>query len=87
MTCIVAYDIESNKTRNRLARYLEKIGRRVQKSVFAVEIERHAFKRFLAQMMRITGGGGKIAVIRLCAGCRKNAMHVKEEGGKFFYVF
>lgn len=74
MTCIVAYDIESDQTRNKLARFLEGKGTRLQKSVFAVEIERHSFNGLLRQMEKIAGKNGKIAVFRLCAGCQGNAI-------------
>lgn len=86
MTCIVAYDIEDDKIRGKLSRYLEGKGIRLQKSVFAVEIERHVFNRFLRQMDAITGEHGKVAVFRLCAGCFRNAIQsgAKERN---YYVF
>lgn len=86
MTCIVAYDIEDNRIRGKLSRYLERKGIRLQKSVFAVEIERHVFNRFLKQMDAITGKNGKVAVFRLCAGCFRNAI---QSGGekRNYYVF
>lgn len=86
MTCIIAYDIESNKIRAKLSRYLEGKGVRLQKSVFAVEIERHAFKGLLRQVEKITGKNGHVAVFRLCIGCRDNALHIKTEE-KTFHVF
>ncbi|HDH05639.1 MAG TPA: CRISPR-associated endonuclease Cas2 [Nitrospirae bacterium] len=86
MTCVVAYDIESNSIRAKLARFLENKGVRIQKSVFAVEIERHSFKRFLKQIENITGKDRKVAVFRLCIGCRKNAIQLADDK-KFFYVF
>lgn len=86
MTCIIAYDIENNRIRVRLSRFLEGKGVRLQKSVFAIEIERHAFKGLLRQVEKITGKNGKVAVFRLCIGCRDNALHMKEEE-KTFHVF
>ena len=86
MTCIVAYDIEDDKIRGKLSRYLEGKGIRLQKSVFAVEIERHVFNRFLSQMDAITGKNGKVAVFRLCAGCYTNAIQSRTDE-KSFYVF
>jgi len=84
--CLVAYDIEDNRIRRRLAHYLEKKGIRLQKSVFAVEIERHIFRRFLRQIEGIAGRNKKVAVFRLCAGCRKNALQIGKEKD-FFYIF
>lgn len=86
MTCIVAYDIEENPIRVKLSKYLESKGTRIQKSVFAVEIERHAFKGFLRHLKRLAGDKGKVAVFRLCIGCEKNAIQsVKIE--RQFYIF
>lgn len=78
MTCIVSYDIESDAIRAKLSRFLEGKGVRLQKSVFGVEIERHAFSGFLRQLERIKGKEGKIAIFRLCAGCRQNAIQSTE---------
>lgn len=86
MTCIVAYDIQDNRTRNRIARYLLTMGIRLQKSVFAVEVERYAFKAFQKKLVDLSGENGKIAVIRLCKGCQKNAVHLNDNEQKF-YVF
>jgi CRISPR-associated endonuclease Cas2 len=63
MTSIVAYDIEDDRIRQRLANYLLKHGVRLQKSVFAVQVERHVFKRFLNEIQKITNKEGKVAVI------------------------
>jgi CRISPR-associated protein Cas2 len=76
MTCIVAYDISDNRVRNRLARFLQSYGVRVQKSVFAVEVERHAFKRFLRELGKVAGDEGEVAVFRLCRGCQRSALQL-----------
>ena len=86
MTCIVAYDIEEDRIRNRLSRFLEGKGKRLQKSVFAVEVERHTFNGFLSQIEKITGKDKKVAVFRLCIGCTKNALQQTDERA-FFHVF
>jgi len=86
MTCIVSYDIESDSTRTRLARFLEKKGVRLQKSVFAVEVERHVFKNLLKGIENITKKEGKVAVFRLCEGCLKNAVQMNKDA-KDFYIF
>ncbi|TLM98752.1 CRISPR-associated endonuclease Cas2 [bacterium] len=79
MTCIVAYDIEDNRARTRMAKYLLTIGIRLQKSVFAVKIERHSFRRVTRKLERLDDNKGKVAVIRLCAGCQKSAIDVGED--------
>lgn len=86
MVYIVAYDIEDNRKRGRLAKFLLKKGRRLQKSVFAVTVERHAFKGFCHQIVRIAGRHEQIAMFRLCAGCRDSAIRLGEEEPQV-YVF
>lgn len=84
MTCIVAYDIEDDKIRGRLSRFLEKKGNRLQKSVFAIEIERHVFSRLTKQIEAIAGSQGKVAIFRLCQGCQRNAIKIDVEEPMFF---
>ncbi len=86
MTCIVSYDIESDSIRNRLAHFLEKKGVRLQKSVFAVEVERHVFTGLLRGIEGITKKEGKVAVFRLCEGCLKNAVQMNKDE-RDVYVF
>jgi len=76
MTCLVAYDIEENKLRNKMALYLCKKGLRLQKSVFIVEIERYEFKRFLKELQQRAGKNDSVAVFRLCKGCKDNALQL-----------
>jgi CRISPR-associated protein Cas2 len=87
MTCVVAYDIEENRPRSRLARFLEKKGKRLQKSVFVVEVERHSFKGFASRMQKLAEPGAKIAIFRLCAGCKANAVQLTEAPEVTFYAF
>jgi CRISPR-associated endonuclease Cas2 len=84
MTCIVAYDIEDDKIRGRLSRFLEKKGRRLQKSVFAVDVERHVFRKFTRQIEGISGVQGKVAIFRLCIGCQGNAIKIDTDEPRFF---
>lgn len=86
MTHVVAYDIEDNRTRAKLARYLESKGVRLQKSVFAVELERHQIKRFLNDIRKIVGENDDVAVFRLCEGCRKSAIQ-RSPAREFVYIF
>lgn len=86
MTCIVAYDIENDKVRSRLSRFLEKKGTRIQKSVFAVDIERHVFLKFTRQIEAISGPAGKVAIFRLCLGCQRNAIKIDVEEPLFLVV-
>lgn len=85
-TYIVSYDIEDDKIRNRLAKLCEKKGYRLQKSVFVVQLRQHGLKPFLMQLQNIAKGSGKIAVFRLCAGCRDNSVQMGDKEPAF-YVF
>jgi CRISPR-associated protein Cas2 len=86
MTSIVAYDIEDDRMRQRLANYLLKYGVRLQKSVFAVQVERRLFKRFLKEIQEITKKEGKVAVFRMCIGCQNASIQMNSEE-KLFYLF
>jgi CRISPR-associated protein Cas2 len=79
MTYIVAYDITENSNRNRLAKYLGKYGIRVQKSVFAIQLDRHVLKKFLADVKRIAGDDDQVALFRLCSGCEKTAVQLHDD--------
>jgi CRISPR-associated endonuclease Cas2 len=87
MTCIVAYDIEDDKIRARLAHFLEDKGVRLQKSVFAVEVERHVFRGFTRKLEGIAGTAGKVSVFRLCIGCQKNALQLACGEEVRFHIF
>lgn len=86
MTCIVAYDIEDNRIRSRLARYLLTLGIRLQKSVFAIEVERHNFEKLKNRLYSLAGKEGKIVVFRLCEGCQQKALQLGDKSARF-YVF
>ncbi len=86
MTCIVAYDIEDDRIRQRLAKFLQGVGFRMQKSVFIVKVERHVFQRFLSDIQAITNHDGKVAIFRQCTGCQNHAIQLNE-AEKFWYVF
>ncbi len=80
---MIAYDIEDDKVRTRLAKFLEKEGVRLQKSVFLVEKERHAFKGF-RRRVEVLAGGGEVAIFPLCLGCRRHAMRLGEMRPRFY---
>lgn len=86
MTCIIAYDIEDDRTRAKMSRYLKTLGVRLQKSVFAVEIERHRINRVLKEVRKIVKEEDQVAVFRLCAGCRQTALQLLEKE-KLVYIF
>jgi len=79
MICIITYDIENNSTRTKLARFLLGKGTRIQKSVFAIEFERHSFSMILKRIKQIINDSDKVAIFRLCKGCKKNALKVPKD--------
>lgn len=86
MICVVAYDIEDSKVRNRIAKYLLSMGVRLQKSVYIIELERHSFSRITKKLEKLVEHKGQIAIFRLCAGCCKNAIQINDDS-PLFYLF
>ncbi len=85
-TYVVAYDIEDDRVRAKLAKLCEKKGYRLQKSVFVVRLKQHGLKPFLLQIQNIVRDSGKVAVFRLCAGCRDSALQMGDKRPAY-YVF
>ena len=85
-TYLVSYDIEDNRVRNRLAKYLEKCGLRLQKSVFAVRLERFRLKSFTRRLEQIVGAAGKVALFRLCPGCRDSAIQIGPQEPQYYMI-
>ncbi len=79
MFYLVAYDIEDNRIRGRLARYLEKKGRRLQKSVFTLNLEPHQLKAVTRDLGKLAGIHGDVAIFRLCRGCEGAAIRLGGE--------
>lgn len=79
MILIVAYDITNDKIRNKIAGYLEKKGRRIQKSVFILDIEKYKFKRVLKDLQNLNSKGGIMHIFSLCKGCKKRAVFIGEK--------
>jgi len=79
MNLIIAYDIENNKRRNKIAKFLEKKGRRIQKSVFIVDIESRKRKSLQRDLWKLAEKKGIIHIFSLCNGCRKKAVFLGEE--------
>lgn len=71
MRYLVCYDIAENKIRSRVAKILEKIGRRLQYSVFYVDITEKECQGLRQNLMEATEGGEKslLLIVPLCASC------------------
>jgi CRISPR-associated protein Cas2 len=72
MRYVVAYDIEDDRARARIANVMERFGLRVQKSVFECRLEGKDLDRLIRRLEReltTVGGAGNIRIYRLCADC------------------
>ena len=71
MRYVIAYDIEEDRVRTRIAAVLASYGTRVQKSVFECNLDPEALERLthlLSEELAVAPGGG-IRIYRLCADC------------------
>ncbi len=62
---VVAYDIEDDRRRTRVARILEGYGERVQYSVFECEIEERHLQRLVRSLERVMRPGDAIRIYRM----------------------
>lgn len=78
---VITYDIPEDRLRERVARWLERYGERVQYSVFEVYLTPQEWKRVRSQLAEwiATSEGGSIRVYRLCRACRQQ-VEVMGEG-------
>jgi CRISPR-associated protein Cas2 len=82
---VVAYDIEDDRGRARIAKVMERFGRRVQKSVFECRLDDKSLarlQRLLERELTAIGGAGNIRLYRLCATCYEGSLGIGdvEEG-------
>ena len=72
MRYVVAYDIEPDRPRDRIAKVCEGFGRRVQKSVSECRLDppqlTHLVHRLEAELTA-AAGAGDVRIYRLCADC------------------
>lgn len=71
MRYVIAYDIEEDRVRTRVAAVLASYGTRVQKSVFECNLEPDALERLtrLLSDELTVAPGGNVRIYRLCADC------------------
>lgn len=72
---IVSYDFESDKTRAKFARFLEKHGHRLQYSVFEIKDSQRVLQNILTEVelkyKKFFTGADSIVIFQICEGCRK----------------
>ncbi len=71
----IGYDIEDNKIRNKMAKYLKAFGFRVQKSIFEVYIDHKEKKKIFEYFKKIRGKNDKIVFYLLCENCFRQVSH------------
>lgn len=71
MHYIIAYDIAENRIRSRVAKMLEKRGRRLQYSVFYADITERECQGLRCELEEITAEAEKplLLMVPLCAAC------------------
>ncbi|MFQ5709991.1 MAG: CRISPR-associated endonuclease Cas2 [bacterium] len=73
MLIIISYDIESDRTRTRLAHKLKDFGPRVQLSVFEADVTGEELGRLYQKLAELKlGKDDSIRVYRICGECCKH---------------
>ena len=87
---VISYDIEKDKTRNKIAKTLENYGQRVQYSVFECHIKSKQLDELYSKLAKLMTDEeeGNIRIYTICANCeakiatigvKKTAMTAGEE--------
>ncbi|MDD3051480.1 MAG: CRISPR-associated endonuclease Cas2 [Candidatus Cloacimonetes bacterium] len=84
---LIAYDIESDKIRTKIAKYLEKKGLRIQKSVFAVEVTSKAVSHIMKDLEKLRKDDGVIHLFSVCRTCVGKSMVIGKGVPDPFYYF
>jgi len=75
---IVSYDFESDRTRARFSKFLEKHGRRIQYSVFEIRNSDRVLRNILDEIelryRKEFTGADSILIYRICEGCKKRIL-------------
>lgn len=74
MKYVVAYDVMSDKIRDKVANCLEDFGDRVQLSVFEVDIESVQYQRMVARLEKlIDKANDSVRIYPVCSSCLSKA--------------
>lgn len=66
---LIAYDISDSRARAAVMRRMEKAGRRIQKSVFIVEMRPHALESLERELHTFLGEEDSLLVLPICETC------------------
>lgn len=74
---LIAYDIEDDRTRQRIARLLEQYGVRIQKSVFLVNLTKSKLDHVCQQLGALCNGDEDVIdIIPVCGSCRARSVRI-----------
>jgi len=75
---LVSYDFESDRTRARFSKLLEKHGRRIQYSVFEIRNSDRVLRNLLDEIelkyRKQFTGADSILIFQICEGCKKKTL-------------
>lgn len=80
------YDVEEDKIRKKMAKFLKKFGIRIQKSVFIVFLEKKEKEKIFDYFNKIKEKNDKIGVVYLCDECFRKINHLPKLKFKNFYI-
>ena len=71
MRYVISYDIESDRTRRKLAKLLEGYGVRIQYSVFECNLTDKRFQKLYKEIFQLTSGksDGSVRFYSICKNC------------------
>ncbi len=79
MKWVIAYDIDNDGIRDRVARILLRHGQRVQESVFECALDGEEIRLLAAALSAVLGSThGSIRFYRLCRACQPEAFGIGE---------
>jgi len=84
---LIAYDISDDKIRNKIAKYLEKKGLRIQKSLFALDVNKNKIRYVLRDLEILRKNDGIIHSFSVCKTCAKKSKVIGKNMPDPFYFF
>lgn len=69
---LISYDVTNDRTRARIAHWLEGYGERVQYSVFEVWLTSQEYAQLCKRLAAAVAEEGSIRIYRLCPVCQSN---------------
>lgn len=80
MTFLISYDVTSDKKRNKLSKYLEELGVRLQFSVFECNININKLKSIKSKIEEIINmNKDSVLIYQLCGSCSGKKIQIGKE--------